>query len=165
MVNPEKIYSDIIQTMDDAHADYKLFSHRKALSYDELGEIQKEVGFIGSEGKCLVLKGNDKFFVYITLSGNRVDFKKIAERVQAAKVKMANPEELLEHFGAEPGCAYPFGFNEDIDIYIDPKIYEVDWFLFSPCLPTKTVQIRGADLKKIFASLNNKVQEADDFNL
>ena len=165
MVNSEAIYHNIIKIMDDVGADYKLFSHRKALSYNELEEIQKEVGFFGDEGKCLVLKGAEKPFVYVTLSGKKIDFKKVAERIGVPKVKMISPEELINYFGAEPGCAYPFGFSEDTNIFIDPQIYKIDWFLFSPCLPIKTVQIRGIDLKKVFTYINNKIEEVDNFNL
>lgn len=43
--------------------------------------------------------------------------------------------------------------------FIDPKIYEEEWFLFSPLFPTKTIQIKGADLKKAFENCENKVTE------
>lgn len=70
----------------------------------------------------------------------------------------------VEYKLAEPGCAYPFGFSSTIDIYIDPKIYEVDWFLFSPVYPSKTIQAKGNDLKRVFESVNNKVVEVTAFN-
>lgn len=165
MTDPEKIYSKIITLLNTTNAEYKLFDHRRALSYEELEQVQREAGFFGTEGKCLVLKSDNNFFVYITIVGNKVDFKKIAEILGVAKVKLADAQELNEYFSAEPGCAYPFGFSEDIDIYIDPTIHDVDWFLFSPCLPTKTIQVRGADLKKIFSNLKNRVQEVTNFNL
>ena len=66
------------------------------------------------------------------------------------------PRELKEYFGAEPGCAYPFGFDESIKIYVDPTIYDQEWFLFSPLFATKTIQVRGSGLRRIFFNLKNK---------
>lgn len=129
-----------------------------------MAKVQKETGFTGTEGKCLVLKTGDIFIVYVTLQGNRANFDNIKQTLGVDKIRLASQEELKEYFGAEPGCAYPFGFSKEIDIYVDPKIYEQVWFLFSPVLPTKTIQAKGKDLKKVFNNLENKVTEVENFN-
>lgn len=164
MTNPEETYLELIRLLDENEVEYKLFSHKAALTYEDLEEVQKEAGFFGTESKCMVLKSGDRFVVYVTTQGNRVNFDAIKESLGANKVRLATPEELKEHFGAEPGCAYPFGFDKQYDIYVDPKIYEQEWFLFSPVVPTKTVQAKGADLKKVFDNLSNRVTEVQNFN-
>lgn len=160
----QEIFQKLINLLDTSQADYKLYSHRSALTYDDLAAVQKEAGFFGTEGKCLVLKANDKFIVYVTIAGNKINFKRVGETVSAKNIRLATAEELKEYFVAEPGCAYPFGFAADIDIYVDPVIYQQEWFLFSPVLSTKTVQVRGADLKRVFSNLPNRVTEVTDFN-
>lgn len=178
MNKQEKIYNKIISLLDESGAEYKLFNHRAAYSYEDLEKVQGEAGFFGTEGKCMVLKAGDKFIVYVTTFGkqllvnqqfvllkqNKLNFDLIKEKLKAAKIRLATPEELKEYFGAEPGCAYPFGFDKNIEIFVDPSIYEVEWFLFSPLYPTKTIQVKGADLKKVFNSLENEVTEIS-FNL
>ena len=165
MTDQNNIYQKIINLLDENRVEYKLFSHKEALSYEELAEVQKEAGFIGTEMKCLVLKVDDKFIVYITLQGEKINFNVIKERLKINKAKLCSPEDLHECFGAKPGCAYPFGFDDQFDIYVDPKIYTQDWLLFSPIFPTKTIQARGGDLRKVFDNLKNIVQEVSDFNL
>mgnify|MGYP001564534508 FL=1 len=164
MVDTNVIYNKLISLLDDNQVDYKLFSHKEALTWEQLEEVQKETGFFGTEMKCMVLKAGDKFIVYITLQGKRVDLDAIKDKLEVNKVRLSTPEELNEYFGAKPGCAYPFGFDSQYDIYIDPKIYEQEWMLFSPVVPTKTVQAKGSDLKKVFNSLENKVEEVTNFN-
>lgn len=164
MINPDEAYTNLIHLLDINVVEYKLFTHKAALTYEDLAEVQKETGFTGTEGKCLVLKVNDKFVVYVTLQGNKVNFDVIKQTLGVDKVRLASTEELKEYFGAEPGCAYPFGFSKDIDIYVDPKIYEQEWFLFSSVLPTKTIQVKGKDLEKVFDNLENRVTEVDGFN-
>ncbi len=163
-VNQETIYSNIIKLLDEPKAEYKLFEHRAALTYADLEAVQKEAGFFGTEGKCLVLKVDDRFIVYVTTLGNRINFDLIKQKLKVGKVRLAAPEELKEYFGAEPGCAYPFGFDESISIFVDPQIYEVEWFLFSPLYSTKTIQVKGGDLKSVFEKLENNVSEIS-FNL
>jgi len=164
VIDPSKMYNNIIALLDKNGVEYKLFNHRAALTYEDLAAVQKETGFFGTEGKCMVLKADDHFFVYVTLQGNRVNFDAIKAKLNAKKVRLATTDELEEYFGAEPGCAYPFGFNSLYNIYVDPKIYDQEWFLFSPVLPTKTVQVKGSDLRKVYSNLENKIEEVSDFN-
>ena len=157
MTNQENIYQNIIHLLDKSGEEYKLFEHRAALTYKDLESVQKETGFVRTEGKCLVLKIDDRFIVYVTTFGNKIDFNAIKQKLNINKIRLASPEELKEYFGAETGCAYPFGFDEDIEIFVNPKIYEEEWFLFSPLHPTKTIQVKGGDLKKVFENCGNKI--------
>lgn len=164
MIYPKKIYLDLIKLLDENQVNYKLFSHKAALTYEDLAEVQKETGFFGTEVKCMVVKVDDKFIVYITLQGKRLNFDAIKNTLNVNKIRLATPEELKEYFGAEPGCAYPFGFSKEIDIFVDPEIYNQEWLLFSPVLPTKTVQAEGEDLKRVFYNLPNTVTAVTNFN-
>jgi len=164
MVDPQATYQKIIQILTDNKADYKLFNHKPALTYDDLLEVQKDTGFFGTEGKCMVIRVNEHFIVYITTRGKKLDFHNIQNVLQSKAVRLANPDELKESFGAEPGCAYPFGFDKSISIFIDPNVYNQDWFLFSPVLSTSTIQVKGSDLKRVFASLPNRITETSQFN-
>lgn len=164
MVNPNTIRNQLINLLDTNQVEYRLFSHSPALTYEDLVTVQKATGFFGTEAKCMVLKIDDKFIVYVTLQGNRVNFNSVKKELKGVKVRLATAQELAEYFGAQPGCAYPFAFDAGYEIYIDPRIYEQEWLLFSPVLPTETIQARGQDLKKVFASLDNKVYEVINFN-
>ncbi len=164
MVNVDGVYQKFINLLDANKVNYKLFQHKPVFSYEDSVAAQKATGFIGTEGKCLVLKGGGKFFVYITRQGNRMNFEKVKEKLFTDKIKLATPEELREYFGAEPGCAYPFGFDSSIDIYADSELFKEEWILFSAVLPTVTVQIKGNDLRNVFCNLDNKVEEVTNFN-
>jgi len=163
MINPTDIYNKLINLLDQNNVEYKLFSHKEALTWEELEEVQKETGFFGTEIKCMVFKTDLDFFVYITIQGKKVDFKAIKNKL-LKKVRLATAEELMEYFGAKPGCAYPFGFDSSYNIFLDPEIFNQEWALFSPVLPTKTVQAKGSDLKNVFDNLENSVEIVTNFN-
>lgn len=164
MANSNSIYEKIITLLDNNHVEYKLFSHKEALTWEELADVQKEAGFYGTEMKCMVLKAGSNIILYITLQGKKVNFDSIKDFLVVDKIKLATAEELDLYFSAKPGCAYPFGFDSQYDIYVDPAIYSQEWMLFSPVFPTKTIQAKGSDLKKVFDSLENKVCEVCTFN-
>jgi len=164
MDSSDTYHQNLITLLKNNRVEYKHFHHQPAYTYEELLEVQKQTGFLGTEGKCMVLKTDDNFMVYITIQGKRVNFDKVKEKTGATKVRLATPKELKDIFGAEPGCAYPFGFDSCIPIYIDPIIYNQDWLLFSPVFPNQTIQAKGKDMKKVFDSLDNKVTETTDFN-
>ena len=164
MINPQETFQKLIDLLDDNHVVYKLYSHKKALTWEDLKKAQEETGFWGTETKCLVLKVDNKLIVYVTKQGNQTNFKAIKKKLKVSKVRLASEEELKKYFGAEPGCAYPFGFDDKYDIFVDPSIYDEDWMLFSPVLSNKTIQAKGSDLKIVFDSLLNKVKEITTFN-
>lgn len=159
-----QIKDHMLELLTQVGVEYKVFEHAPILSYEDAERVQKEAGYIGTEGKSLVLKTDDTFIVYMTIQGQKVNFDAIKDTLQVNKVRLASAEELQEHFGAQPGCAYPFGFDEKYAIYVDPVVYEQEWLVFSPCLPTLTVQAKGAQLRNIFDTLSNRVIETEEFN-
>ncbi len=163
-IDAQNIHDKLIALLDSNKVQYKLFTHEVALTYEDLVNVQKEAGFFGIEAKCMVLKTDSNFIIYITIQGKRVDFDSVKTMLNVTKLSLATPEDLNKYFGAQPGCAYPFAFDDKYDIYVDPIIYTQDWLLFSPVLPTETIQAKGQDLKRVFDSLKNKVHEVTSFN-
>lgn len=159
-----RAYENVLKVLDEHGVDYRLFHHRPIRTYEDSRAVQDEAGFFGTEGKCVVLRADADFVVYTTIQGNRVDLDRIRDHLDASKVRMAWPEELRAHFGVNPGSAYPFGFDAEVRVFVDPAIYEQEWVLFSPALPTATVQVRGRDLRRVFGGLTNPTEYGIAFN-
>lgn len=147
----------ILELLDAHNVEYKLYEHRIAANYDDYDEIAKETGWEGTESKAAVMKAGEGFVVYFTVQGSRVDTKAMKAFTGSKKLRMATGEELEEKFGATPGNAYPFGFDADVPIVVDPQVYDHEWLLLSPCRPDQTVQVRGSQLRPVFESLPNQV--------
>jgi Ala-tRNA(Pro) deacylase len=160
--DPNRAYAAILKLLDELRVEYRLFHHRPVLSFADAHAVRLEVGYVGSESKSLVIRTGDRFVVATTTEEKRVDLKRVRAHLGGGKVRLATADELREHFGAEPGCAYPFGFADEIQILVDPAIFEPEWLLFSPAVPTATVQVRTSDLRRVFAALANPVDELPD---
>ncbi len=163
-LTPEAAKQRMIEVMDTVGADYKVYTHRPIRNYDDAELARQESGFFGTESKSLVLKSGEAVIVYVTLAGRRVDFKAVRAHLGGPKPKILGDEELWSRFAAAPGAASPFGFDVDVRTYVDPAIYDEEWVLLSLVLPTETVQIRGQDIRKVFAHVPNLVEEVTTFN-
>ena len=163
-LTPERARQNMLDLMDAAGAEYKIYEHRPIRNYDDAELARQESGFFGTESKSMVLKSGDDAFVYLTLAGRRVDLKAMRAHIGGPKPKIVSNEELWERFAAEPGAAYPFGFDEGVLIYADPDVFREEWVLMSLVLPTETCQIRGEDLVKVFAQVGNPFELVTDFN-
>lgn len=149
----------ILDALDRAGARYRQFVHRPVMNYDDAELARQESGFTGTESKSMVLRNGDRFLVYVTLAGKRVDFRAMRAHLGGPKPKMVTDEDLRTHFGAEPGNAYPLGFDAAIPVLVDPDVFAQEWVLFSPAVPTETVQVRGEDLRAAYVLLGNPLQE------
>ncbi|HWV23352.1 MAG TPA: YbaK/EbsC family protein [Thermomicrobiales bacterium] len=152
------VRAKMLALLDEAKAEYKVYEHRAVWDYEGYEAVAKETGWQGTEGKNLVMKSGDDYLVYATLQGARVDTKAMKKHLGTKKLRMANAEELDGKFGAEPGNAYPFGFDADVQIIVDPAVFEQEWLLLSLGGAEATVQVRGADLTRVFEGLPNEVE-------
>lgn len=152
-------YERIIALLDGLSIPYRTWEHRPVLNYDDAELARQEAGFDGVESKAVVCDTDRGLVVYLTTADKRMDQRAVKRLTGARSVRLASPETLMEQLGAVPGSAYPFGFAADIPIVVDPALYDLDTLLFSPALPTVTVQISGRDLRRILDAIGNEVLE------
>jgi Cys-tRNA(Pro) deacylase len=79
---------------------------------------------LGSIVKSLVFMVEDKPIVVLTSGDQTVDDRKIAAiyGVGRKKVKIAKPEQCIEHIGYAPGGVPPFGHRTKVPIYVDETL-------------------------------------------
>lgn len=163
MPDPEAIRDAILDRLDAAGGAYRLFAHRPIVSDAGAAAVRLERGFVGTEGKCPVLKVGDRFAVCTTLEGRRAGDPRGAARLGGGKARLATAALLRDCFGAVPGCAYPFACDPAVAVVVDPAVFAEPRLLFSPALPTQTGEVRGADLAGVFAALPNRTETVDAF--
>jgi Ala-tRNA(Pro) deacylase len=164
VTTPEQAQSNMQAILDRSGARFRLYEHRPVLSYADADLARREAGFTGTEGKALVVAADERFAVFLTVQGTRLDPGAVRQALGVKKVRVASADDLRDRFAAQPGAAYPFGFDDDIPILVDPAIYAEEWMLFSAPLPTVTLQIRGRDLRHLLEALPNEVVEVRAVN-
>lgn len=151
------LYQDIINLLNTDHVSFQEFNHAHIITYEDAKHQAEIHSFHGTESKNVFIKDqNGKFYVYLTIAGQKVDFAKLKNQL-SLKCQIASAAEVESVIQCLPGCVVPFGFAQNITIIIDPVINNITDYLFSPGLTTKTIQTNFQDLKTIFPHLPNKI--------
>lgn len=155
------LYPQIIALLQNHHIAYREFDHDPILNYADAEKMAKQFGWHGVESKNVFLKGDDeKFYLYVTIQGSKVDFKKV-KQLTGAKCSIASADDVISVIHCVPGCVAPFGFDQGITILLEPSIFNHTDYLFSPGVTTKTIQLNVQDLKPLFENLPNPFIKID----
>ena len=147
----------IEKILKDNKISYEIYEHEPIFSYEVAEEVSKKLGFTGTESKSLFLKSkSEKYFIYLTIQGEKVDFKKLKE-VLGEKVSICQAEEMTKVIGCYPGCVSPFGHDKDITIIVDSNVFNQEKLIFSPGVPNKTIIVKANELENIFDIVENEV--------
>lgn len=85
--------------------------------------LGKEVGQIA---KSILFKTKDDRFLMVVSAGDvKLDSKAVKE-LAGARVRMANPDEVLARTGFKVGGVCPFALATEMDIYLDESLKRYD---------------------------------------
>ena len=147
----------IIKLLQNNNIKFDIYEHEPIFSYEVAEKVSKKIGFTGTESKSLFLKSkNGKYYIYFTIQGEKVGFKKLKE-ILGEKILICEAQEMTKIIGCYPGCVSPFGHNSDITIILDRVVLKQDRIIFSPGVPNKTIVINTVNLKTIFSLIDNSI--------
>jgi len=104
----------------------------------------------------LFTNGEDQWVIVDVPADQKVDQKRVAEELgwSKGKIRMATPEEVMQHTGCEIGAVPPFGHKEEIPILVDLGVFENQKNAFNIGLRTHSVKIPTAEMKILFNKIN-----------
>lgn len=112
---------------------------------------------IGSKNIVFHSKGN--FYLVTTDGDTQIKARNFKHEFGSKDIRFASQDEITDLIDATIGSIPPFGFtNPDLPVYVDIRIFEQPYFCFNPGTPTKSIQIKTEDLKKVYSSLGNRVK-------
>lgn len=110
-------------------------------AYASLGvtaaDIAKSILFVAKDGspRMVIIAGD-----------RRVDAKKL-KRIVGSEMRVAKPDEVLQHTGTEVGGVSPLGCDS-VPKYVDRSVLAKEWMHASAGSAYATLKIRTADLVK-----------------
>lgn len=106
----------------------------EVLEFDDSVESVEKASLLSGEPpsaivKTLLLRIRNDYIIVIARGDRRIDFKKAMEAL-GSKVSLANPKEVREVLGVEPGAITPLSKKaKRLRIIFDPAIFENDFIL------------------------------------
>ena len=135
----------IMDFLETKGIQYELAQHAPVYTSYEAARVR---GVDASSGvKALVLKLQSNEFIIALVPGDkRADINKLAKILNAKKVSLAKPDEVLKITGCEIGSVHPFGNLAGLQTYMDRGILKNERVEFSAGLHTVSVRIASPDL-------------------
>lgn len=128
--------------------------HEEVKTSEEAARVRG--GELKSGVKAIVFTNEFDFAVVDVPADKKVDQKIVCEFLgwSRKKIRMVNPEEVLEKTGCIIGAVPPFGHKNNLKILVDSEVFDNEFNEFNIGLRTQSLKIKSSDLKSIFEKLN-----------
>ena len=152
--------SDLLKMLDQKSIKFKKYEH-KALYTVQDSEI-KRGNIQGGHTKNLFLKNKKNYFNLFSCEENSfVDLKRFSKSITVGNLSFAREEYLLKYLGVKPGSVSPYALLNDIDnqvdFYLEDKIYNNKNINFHPLINTSTISIKTTDFLSFMIENNKKI--------
>lgn len=147
--NKEKECYDILDELEVQYqrVEYNFFPSDK----DNLEKIDKTLQVEGIKNLIFKSKNKDEFYFIIISRNEKFDEKAFRAKYNLSKLSMAKIEDLQRILNTSAGSVsimeLIYDENNDINVYVDGKLLEREYFRFHPNQNTSTLRIKMSDLK------------------
>ncbi len=152
-------------TFLDAHAvAHTTLDHAPVFTVEEGSEIKAALP--GGHTKNLFLKdAKGQLWLICALGDTRVDLKRTAPAIGAAKLSFGSPERLFEALGVRPGSVTVFALINDgagqVRLVLDQALLEHELVNFHPLANDATTTVSRQGLLSFLSALNRTFQVVD----
>lgn len=152
---------NVEQYLHSTQVTFIMHKHLPVFTCDDIDELQDEIPGLACKNLFLKDQKGKRFFLFVLPASKRAELKKVCEIVGEKKVSFANPGNLKEKLGVEPGAVSPFGLLNDkdgeVEVFIDLEVYEANIVSFHPNHNTASVELTSKMFHKFLQSLDHKV--------
>lgn len=101
-------------------------------------------------GKALVMKGDDRWFLFVLPADCKADSAAIRRELGVKKLRFATPDDLRERTGLVPGSVPPFGPPIlPLPLYVDEQITQNDRIAFNAGSLTDSMILAVSDYLRV----------------
>ena len=154
-----KNYDSILLLLQKLNILYTEIEHTESHTCEESKSLRDAAGLTGAGSKNIVFHAKGKFYLVITLAEKSIKARNFKHEFGTKDIRFASQEEITPILDAIIGSIPPFGFpSEEIPVFVDAEIFDNEYFIFNPSVPTKSIRIATRDLKRVYDSLKNPVK-------
>lgn len=124
---------------------YHVYHHEKVQTSKEAAEVRGTK--LEEATKALVMIG-EKPIMVIVAGHRRVDYKKLKKMLRTKKIKLAEPDHVLEITDCEIGSVPPFGNLFELPVYVDISVNN-EYIVFSAGTHYDSIRMKRNDFLTI----------------
>ncbi len=143
------VFEKVKKLLDENKVEYKLLTHEPVYTSEQAAKMRGKGILEGLKrgAKAMIFRCDDKYVQCVVPAHKIVDIKKVKVLLNAKKVKLASPEEVLQVTDCEIGSVPPFGNVFNLLVYCDKDLAEeID---FNAGLHDTSITMKRKDWEKI----------------
>ncbi len=142
---------DLFKQLIALNIKYILYEHEPLFTVEQAQKISLNIP--GGHIKNLFLKDdNGKFWLIVAQDHTKIELKKVAQMMNAPKLRFANEQLLMEYLGVKPGSVTPFALindtNHTVNVILDAVLLTFDTINAHPLQNDATIGVNQSDFKK-----------------
>ena len=156
MITPK----ELIKLLNAKRYDFDFHEHSALFTVEDSNKLRGEIK--GSHSKNLFLKNKkNKFYLFSCEEFTNINLKTISKSLGLGNVSFAKTEYLIDLLGISPGSVTPFALlnnpENNIDFYLEDKLYESEYINFHPLTNTATITIKSQEFVKFMIENKKKI--------
>ena len=154
------VSKEFIKLFSDKGYDYDLHEHQALFTVEDSNKFRGQIR--GSHSKNLFLKNKkNKFFLISCEEFTDINLKRVSKFLSLGNISFAKEEYLINLLGVKPGSVTPFALlnntQNNIDFYLDEKLYNSKFVNFHPLTNTKTLTMKCSTFIEFMIENNKKI--------
>ena len=151
---------DFINILREKKYEFVLNEHKPVFTVNQAFELKNKIK--GYHTKNLFLKNKKNlFFLFSCKDDDNIDLKKMSKILNLGSLSFAKEEYLFEYLGVKPGSVSPYALlndkNNNVDFYLENKLYESDLINFHPLLNNETITMKTKGFIKFMVENSKKI--------
>ena len=151
---------ELIKLLNVKGYDYNFHEHSALFTVKDSNKLRGEIKGLHSKNLFLKNKKN-KFYLFSCEELTNINLKTISKSLGLGNVSFAKTEYLIDLLGISPGSVTPFALlnnpENNIDFYIEDKLYESEYINFHPLINTATVTIKSQEFIEFMIENKKKI--------
>ena len=152
--------NELIKLLEIRGYDYDFHEHNALFTVEDSNKLRGEIAGLHSKNLFLKNKKN-KFFLFSCEEFSKINLKTISKSLDLGNVSFAKKEYLLELLGISPGSVTPFALlnntENNIELYLEDKMYESKYINFHPLTNKATITIKSIDFIEFMIENKKKI--------
>ena len=151
---------EFIKLFSDKGYDYDLHEHQALFTVEDSNKFRGKIKGLHSKNLFLKNKKN-KFYLISCEEFTDINLKKVSKFLSLGNVSFAKEEYLISLLGVKPGSVSPFALlnniENNIDFYLEEKLYNSEFVNFHPLRNTATITMKCRTFIEFMIENNKKI--------
>ncbi len=152
---------EVYKTFEKLNILYDYYEHPPVYTTEEAERYMGDIEATDTKNLFLRDEKGRSYYLVILPAEERVDLKKLAEKLEEKKLSFGSPLKLMLYLGLEPGSVSPFGLINDkkseVKVLVHEDLLKEGKIGFHPNKNTATVVISTKDFKHFLEQSGNSI--------